>query len=147
MGNLNFCNSFFYVSVIYETTRQPIVIFFVCIGEASGRNFSVLSGFFLVILLVHFFAKIRNANISDHQTNLVVLYYICSLTDDVIKDPLFDKGQFIPEVVSRLSWAMTISFIHLSFKKIKCNVFKVLTKNIVTKGKKRVNLLLYQVKK
>jgi hypothetical protein len=64
LWKLEFLQFLFYVSVIYETTRQPIVIFFVCIGEASGAKFlQCFPGFFLVILLVHFFAKIRNANI------------------------------------------------------------------------------------
>jgi hypothetical protein len=99
MGNLNFCNSFFYVSVIYETTRQPIVIFFVCIGEAGSEISPVLSGFLSCYPPGSLLCKDQKREYlkSDHQTNLVVLYYICSnFFDDVIKDPLFDKGQFIP---------------------------------------------------
>jgi hypothetical protein len=129
MGNLNFCNSFFYVSVIYETTRQPIVIFFVCIGEASGRNFS--SAFRVSFLLSSWFTSLQDQKreyLKSNQTNLVVLYYICSnFFDDVIKDPLFDKGQFIPWSSESVILGND-DFFHLILK-FKCNVFK----NTVTK--------------
>jgi hypothetical protein len=85
------------VSVIYETTRQPIVIFFVCIGEAWEKFSS--AGFLSCYPPGSLLCKDQKREYlkSDHQTTRCpVLYLLSNFFDDVIKDPLFDKGQFIP---------------------------------------------------